>query len=146
MEDKKMLKTPSDVLVRMQVVRLGKILFCLQFVAISVMYASLLTIIAYPFYYVILVSIAILTLFSIFAWSPGFKSWWNPVGLNNMFLLLAKSWKFTVPIALILSIAAFACLCFDKYDRHVKKKASCVLICVLAIIYLILRAAVLANN
>ena len=130
----------------MQIVRLGKILFGLHIIVFVIMCASLLTIIAYPFYYVILVSIAILTLFSIFAWYPGFTSWWNPEGLNNLFWFLAESWKYTVPIALVLAAGAIVCLSFDKNEKHTKRIAACVAICVFAIIFLILRAAVLKNN
>lgn len=73
MENQKAFKTPIKTLARMQVVHFGKILFNLQFIALAVMAASVLSFLMPVVYYLLLLCIAFLTLFLIFA-NPTFLS------------------------------------------------------------------------
>ena len=57
MEKPNAFKTPNGLLARMQAVRFGKILFNLQFVALAVMAASVLSCLFLAGYYIIIIFI-----------------------------------------------------------------------------------------
>lgn len=137
MENQKVYKTPSKTLARMQVVHFGKILFNLQFVAVAIMVASVLSFIMPAIYYLVLICIAFLSLFTVFA-NPTFMSFWSGgETLTKIASVLTQSWKYTVPIVLALAIASIVCLCLDKNQKHIARIVVSVIICVLALIVLI---------
>lgn len=139
MENQKTFKTQNKTLARMQVVHLGKILFNLQFIVVAIMVASVLSFIMPAIYYLFLVCIAFLTLFTLFA-NPTFKSFWaGGETLTKIATVLSQSWKYTVPIVLVLAIASIICLCFDKNQKHIARIVVSVIICVLALIVLLLK-------
>lgn len=139
MENQKTFKTPSKALARMQVVHLGKILFNMQFIAVAIMAASVLSFIIPALYYLVLICITLLSLFMVFA-NPNFKKFWaGGETLTQIADLLTHSWKYTVPIVAVLSIASIICLCFDKNKKHTAKIAISVIMFVLAIIVLSLK-------
>lgn len=133
-------KTPKSVLARMQVVHLGKILSNLQFAAVAVMAASVLSFIVPAIYYIFLIAVSVLTLFSIFAWYPEFASWWGGgETLVKVAGALAESWKYTVPVLLVLAAGSIVCLCFDKQTKHTARIAFSAIFAVLALIVLALK-------
>lgn len=138
MENQKTFKTPKSVLVRMQVVHLGKILFNMQFIAAAVMAASVLTFIMPAIYYILLVSVACLSLFTLFA-NPDFAALWSGgETLTKLAETLSLSWKYTVPIVAVLAIASIICLCFDKNKKHTARIVVSAIFCVLAIVVLLI--------
>lgn len=139
MENQKTFKTPSKTLARMQVVHCGKILFNLQFVVLAVMLASVLSFIMPALYYIVLVCIAFLSLGSLLA-NETFRSFWSGgEKLTKIAEALTHSWKYTVPIVLVLAIASIVCLCFDKKEKHIARIVISGIICVIALIVLILK-------
>lgn len=143
MENKKNYKTPVNTLAKMQVVHLGKILFNLQFIAVAVMAASVLSFIIPAIYYLFLICLAGLTLFTLFA-NPTFVSFWTGgEKLTNIATILTQSWKYTVPLVVALAIGTIVCLCFDKNNKHTARIVVSVIVCILAAIILILK---LVNN
>lgn len=139
MENQKTFTTPSKTLARMQVVHFGKILFNLQFVAVAIMVASVLSFIMPAIYYLVLISISLLTLFTLFA-NPTFVSLWSGgETLTKIAAVLTQSWKYTVPIVAVLAVASIICLCFDKSKKHIARIVVSVIICLLAIIVLLLK-------
>lgn len=137
MEKQQTFKTPNKTLARMQVVHLGKILFNLEFLALAIMLASVLTFILPALYYLVLICIMFLTLFIVFA-SPEFMSWWNGgETLAKVADAMTQSWKFTVPIALALAAISIVCLCFDKNQKHTARIVVSAIIAVGAAILLI---------
>lgn len=142
MENIKTFKTPKNVLARMQVVHFGKIMFNMQFLALAIMGASILSFIAYPLYYAVLLVICVFTLFMAFGFIEGFASWWAPTTLNEITVSLAKTWKFTIPIVIAMSLLSIICLRFDKDDKHIGEMIASIVICVLALIYLLIRFVV----
>lgn len=131
-------KTPVKMLVGMQVVHFGKILFNLQFIVLAVMIASVLSFIIPAIYYVILFAIMLFTLFTVFLWYPEFSSWLS--GGETMMRIaedLAASWKYTVPIAAALAVAVIVCLCFDRQRKQTVRIVISALICVFAVIVFI---------
>lgn len=142
MENQKIFKTPSKTLARMQIVHFGKILFNLQFIAVAIMAASVISFIIPVIYYIFLICIAGLTLFIIFI-NPTFMSLWTSgEKLLDIAAVLTQSWKYTVPIVAILAIASIICLCFDKSKKHTARIVVSVIICVLALIVLLSKGAV----
>lgn len=142
MENQKIFKTPSKTLARMQIVHFGKILFNLQFIAVAIMAASVISFIIPVIYYIFLICIAGLTLFIIFI-NPTFMSLWTGgEKLLDIATVLTQSWKYTVPIVAILAIASIICLCFDKSKKHTARIVVSVIICVLALIVLLSKGAV----
>lgn len=120
----------------MQVVHFGKILFNLQFLSLAIMLASVLTFILPAIYYLFLTCIMLMTLFIAFA-NPKFVSLWSGgETLTKVAEFFAGSWKFTVPIVAILSIASIICLSFDKNTKHVARIAVSVILFILAAIVL----------
>jgi len=143
MENQKTFKTPKSVLVRMQVVHLGKILFNMQFIAVAVMAASVLTFIMPAIYYILLVSVACLSLFTLFA-NPDFAALWSGgETLTKLAETLSLSWKYTVPIVAVLAIASIICLCFDKNKKHTARIVVSAIFCVLAIVVLLIKLVLL---
>lgn len=139
-------KAPNNVLARMQVVHLGQILFRVQFVALAIMLASIISFIIIPIYYVLLIAIAMVTLFTLFL-NPVFMSFWSGgAALAQLTSVLGYSWKYTIPVVLVLSISSIVCLCFDKNKKHIGKIVGCAFICVAAIIMLIFEIVVLKDN
>lgn len=137
MENQKTFKTPSKTLARMQVVHFGKILFNMQFIAVAIMAASVLSFIMPAIYYLLLIFIALLTLFTLFA-NPTFMSFWSGgETLTKIAEVLTQSWKYTVPIVAALAIASIICLCFDKNKKHPARIAVSAVMCILAVIVLI---------
>lgn len=141
MENQKAFKTPIKTLARMQVVHFGKILFNLQFIALAVMAASVLSFLMPVVYYLLLLCIAFLTLFLIFA-NPTFLSFWSGgEALAKIAETLAQSWKYTVPIVTVLAVASLICLCFDKNKKHTARIAVSAVICIFALAVLFLKLA-----
>ena len=137
MEQEKTLKTPNNVLARMQVVHFGKIMFNLQFIALAVMVASVLSFLLPVIYYLVLICIMMLTVFTIFIFYPDFKNWLSGgETLTKISTFLAGSWKYTVPIIIVLAVLSIVCLCFDKQKRHVGRIVSSSIILVFAFIIL----------
>lgn len=140
MEQERLVKTPNSMLAQMQVVHFGKILFNLQFIAVAIMFASVLSFVFTAVYYVMLVCISIFTVFTIYVWYPGFSSWWGGgETLARISVILASSWKYTIPIVLALSIGSIVCLCFDKNEKQVVRIVVSGIICALALAVLILK-------
>lgn len=139
MEENKSNKTPSNILIKMQIIHLGKILFNLQFIFIVIMAASVLTFIMPALYYLILFMVAAVTLFSLFA-DPTFRSLWSDGEfLTQVATYLAGSWKYTVPLVAIFSISSIVCLCFDQNKNHIARIILSGLFFVIAIIILFLK-------
>lgn len=144
MENAKNFKTPKKTLVNMQVVHLGKILFNLQFIAVAVMFASVLSFLLPAIYYLMLLCISLLTLFTIYAAYPNFKNLWKGgETLTKIAEVMAQSWQYTIPIALALSVASIICLCFDRRQKHTARIVVSAVIAALAVFVLILK---LINN
>ena len=140
MENQINLKTPKGTLARMQVVRLGKITFNLQFIAFAIMLASVLSFILPAIYYLLLICVTLLTLFTIFVWYPEISSWWSGgEKLGKVALALSKSWKYTIPILLTLAILSIVLLCFDKNQKHIARIVISSIVAVLSLVVLILR-------
>lgn len=139
MENKKVYKTPKNILARMQVVHFGKILFNLEFIAVAIMLASVISFIMPALYYIMLVCIAFLSLGSLLA-NETFRSMWaGGETLTKIAEVLTHSWKYTVPIVLVLAIASIVCLCFDKNQKHIARIVISSIICVVALIILIFK-------
>lgn len=139
MEKQEPFKTPNKVLARMQVVHFGKIMFNLQFLVLAVMLASVLSFIMPAIYYLMLVCIMLLSLFIVFA-IPGYKSWWTGgETLTKVADALSQSWKYTVPIILVLSVTSIVCLCLDKNEKHTARIVVSVIVAVVAAVVLILK-------
>ena len=141
MENQKAFKRTIKTLARMQVVHFGKILFNLQFIALAVMAASVLSFLIPVIYYLLLLCIALLTLFTVFI-NPTFLSLWSGgEALTKIAETLAQSWKYTVPIVTVLAIASLICLCFDKNKKHPARIAVSAVICIFALAVLFLKLA-----
>lgn len=139
MENQKTFKTPTKDLAKMQVVHFGKILFNLQFIAVAIMVASVLSFIMPAIYYLLLLCAALLSLFSLFA-NPTFLAFWSGgETLAEIANFLSGSWKFTVPIVAVLAAGSIVCLCFDKNKKHTARIVVSAIICVLALVVLILK-------
>lgn len=138
MEEENIYKTPSNFLAKMQVVHFGKILFNLQFIAVAIMLASIITFILPAIYYLMLIAISLLTIFSIYAWYPNFSSFWTGAeGLVNVADALTNSWQYTIPIALALAVVSIICLCFDGYKKHMGRITVSTIIAIVSIIILV---------
>ena len=132
--------TPKNVLVRMQVARLGKITFNLQFLAVAVMAASVLSFLAMAVFYLLLLAITIVTLGLIFAAYPSFANLWSGGEvLESIFYTVAASWPYAVPAALALSVTSIICLCFDYREKHVARITISAVIAVISLIVLIIK-------
>lgn len=139
MEKKNLIKTPGDVLLRIQIVHLGKILFNLQFIFVIVMFASILTFILPAIYYLVLAMIALVTLFILFA-DPTFRSLWaGGEVLTEIAAYLANSWKYTIPLVAVFSISSIICLCFDKNKKQLPRIVISSILFIIAMIILVLK-------
>lgn len=139
MENLETFKTPPKVLAKMQIAHLGKILFNLQFIALAVMLASVLTFILPAIYYLMLICITLLTLFMVFS-NPNFASFWKGgEHLTTIADVMTQSWKYTVPIVAVLAIASVICLLVDKNNNHIPRIITSVIIAILAIAVLVLK-------
>ncbi len=139
MENQKTYKTPSKTLARIQVVHFGKILFNMQFIAVAIMAASVISFIMPALYYIVLACIAFLSLGSLLV-NETFRSMWaGGETLTKIAEVLTHSWKYTVPIVVVLAIASIVCLCFDKNKKHIARIVISAIICVLALIVLFLK-------
>ena len=139
MENQEKYKTPSKVLARMQVVHLGKILFNLQFLALAVMAASVLSFILPAIYYLMLICVALLTFCTLFA-NPTFASMWaGGETLTRVAEVMTQSWTYTVPISLALAVLSIGLLCFDKNQKHPARIAVSVIIALIAVVILVLK-------
>lgn len=124
MEGKRPYRATGFTLINMQVVRLGKILFNLQFVGLFFVLASALTFALPVLFYVLLFTVCMLTLFTIFAWYPPSLSWWKGGEvLANIAILLSTSWKYIIPIVAVLSVSSAVCLLFDRKEKHIARIA-----------------------
>lgn len=132
--------TPKSVLARMQVARLGKIAFNLQFLAVAIMAASVLFFLAIAVYYVLLLAVTIVTLGLIFAAYPSFGNLWSGGEvLGDIFNMLAASWPYAIPAALALSVTSIICLCFDYREKHIARISISAVIAVISLIVLIVK-------
>ncbi len=139
MEKQEIFKTPRKTLARMQVVHFGKILFNLQFIALAVMAASVLSFIMPAIYYLMLLCIALLSLFIVFM-NPTFTSLWSGgETLTKIAEILTLSWKYTVPIVAALALASILCLSFDTNQKHPARIVVSVIVCVIAVVVLLLK-------
>lgn len=136
MENQKKFKTPKNVLARMQVVHFGKVLFNMQFIVVAIMAASVISFIIPFLYYIMLASILVFSLFSLLANDTFMSLWSGGETLTKIASILTQSWKYTVPLVAILSIASIVCLCFDKHEKHIAKIVVSVIICVIALVVL----------
>ena len=139
MENQEVFKTPNKTLVRMQFVHFGKILFNLQFLALAIMLASVLSFIMPAIYYLMLICIAFLTLFTVFANSTFMSFWAGGEHLTKVATVLSQSWKYTIPIVLALAIGSIVCLWLDKNKKHTSRIITSIIIAVLATFVLILK-------
>lgn len=140
MGDKMNYSPTTRDLVSVQVVHFGKILFRLQFLALAVMAASVLSFIAPVVYYVFLLAVTLFTFGGIYALYPQFASWWSGgETLVKIISALVESWKYTVPIVLTFAAASVVCMCFDKREKRVPEMAVSVITGGIALIILILK-------
>ncbi len=139
MDNQKTFKTPKNILARMQVVHLGEILFNLQFIAVAIMVASVISFIVPALYYVLLFCIAFLSLGALIANSTFRSMWAGGETLTKITSVLTQSWQYTIPIVAILAIASIVCLCFDRNKKHIARIVISSIICVLALIILIFK-------
>lgn len=132
-------KTEPRILLRMQTAHLGEILFKLQFVALATALASVFSFVALVVYLIFLVFISIGTLGMIYAAYPQLASWWSGVSaIAEVFSVFNRSWKFTAPIAMVLSVLSALCLFFGKKDRDYARIAVCAVVLVAAIVMMII--------
>lgn len=139
MEDRKTYRTPGKTLAMMQVVRFGKILFNMQFIAVAVMVASVLSFIIPAIYYIFLIAVLLLSLFTLLT-DPGFMAMLSGgETLIQITEVLSQSWKYTVPIVAVMSLASIVCLCLDKYTKHTARIVVASIMCVLSVLVLLLK-------
>lgn len=134
------LTTPKNVLLRMQVGRLGKILFALQFIALSVIFASILSVVAIVVFYLFMLIITLATFGLIFVAYPEVTNWWKGGEvLQNIFTALESSWTYVIPITIVLAISSIVCLCFDYRQKHTARIVVSAVIGVLAVAVLVIK-------
>ncbi len=132
--------TPKNILARMQVAHLGKITFNLQFLAVAVMAASVLSFLAMAVFYLLLLAVTLVTLGLIYAAYPSLKDLWSGGAvLESIFNTLAASWPYAVPAALALSVASIIFLCFDYRQKHVARITISAVIAVISVIVLVIK-------
>lgn len=130
----------NSILLRIQIVHFGKILFNFEILTLAVMLACVMTFIFPAIYYILLFSISVITLFSVYAWYPEFSSLWaGGETLVEVATYFAQSWQYTVPILLILSVCSILCLCFDRSQKHLARIILSILFAIFAIIVLFLK-------
>lgn len=132
MEEQKNYRVSGKELARLQVVHLGKITFNLQFLVFVIMASSVITFILPAIFYMMIFSIAALSLFTLFA-NPAFvNAWSGGEFFSQVALVMAQSWKYTVPIVAVLSVVTIVCLMFDKTKKHKGRIIASAIVCVLA--------------
>ncbi len=139
MDRQNIFKTPKNILARMQIVHFGKILFNMQFIGVAIMAASVISFIIPVIYYIFLVFLLLFSLFSLLANDTFMSLWDGGESLTKIASVLTQSWKYTVPIVAILSIASIVCLCFDKNEKHIAKIIVSATICVNSLVVLFLK-------
>lgn len=141
MENQQTFKTPIKTLARMQVVHLGKVLFNLQFIAVVIMIASVISFILPAIYYLLLICIAMLSLFALFA-EPGFRALWaGGETLTQIANVLKNSWNYTITIVAVFSVVSIVCLCFDKYKKQLPRIIISAVVFVIDMLILIFKLA-----
>ena len=139
MEEQKTLKTPSGTLARMQVVHFGKIMFNMQFIAVAIMMASVLSFIFTAVYYILMVCAILISLFTLLLNESFREMMSGGEALGQITQLFAQSWQYTVPIVAVMSAVSIFCLCFDKNKKHVGRIVASAILLVLALVVLILK-------
>lgn len=134
MENQKTYKTPSKTLARMQVVHFGKITFNLQFIALAVMLASVLSFLVPAIYFIVLICVAGLSLGLAFTNPKYLALWQGGDSLVNIADAFTHSWAYTVPAVIILSFISIVCLCFDKTQKHFARIAISSIVFVIALV------------
>lgn len=139
-ENHNTMKTPHRVLIKMQLVHLGKILFNFEIVALCILFSSVLSFAITVVYYMFLIIVSLITLGLIYAIYPEISSWWSGgETLTNIAHTLAQSWKYTIPIVVALAIASIICLCFDRHRKHTGRIVASIIIGVIALVILVLQ-------
>ena len=134
--------TPKNILARMQVARFGKITFNLQFIAVAVMMASVLSFLAIAVYVLFLLVAIIFTLGLIIFLYPNLGAGLGSgEALATIFETLAASWTYTAPVALALSVTSIICLCFDYREKHIARIVISAVIAAVSLIVLIIKLA-----
>lgn len=141
MEDQRLYKTPIKTLARLQVVHLGKILFNMQFIAVAIMIASIVSFLIPAIYYIVLFCILFLSLFTLLSNESFMSLWSGGETLTKIAEALTHSWKYTIPLVAALSIASIVCLCFDKNKKQIARIVISSVTCTLALIMLFLQLA-----
>lgn len=133
-------KTPRGVLAKMQATHFGKILFNLQFVAVAIMLASVLSFLIVALYYFFLLAVTLLTLGGIYAIYPEFASWWSGgETLNNIAVTLSSGWTYIVPIAIAVSAISVVMLSLDRTNKQTARIVISSVICALSVIILLVK-------
>ena len=132
-------KTPKKILAEMQVVRLGKIAFVWQFIAVAVMLVSVITLLAAAMYYMLML-VAILGTAFLILLSPEFQAWLGAGdGILQFSMSLSSWWKYAAPVALALSVLSIVCLCADRHQKHLVRIILSAVVAVFVIIYIIIK-------
>lgn len=138
--ERKIIETPSSILIRMQVVHFGKILFNLEVVALLIVLSSILTFLSAVVYYTFLLFITVGTFGLIYALYPTFSTWWSGgETLLNVSVYLSENWKYTIPLVFVLSVASAICLGFEKGNKQVVKIAISMIIALFALVIFIFK-------
>lgn len=141
MEDQRTFKTPLKTLARLQVVHFGKILFNMQFIAVAIMIASIVSFLIPVVFYIVLVAVLLLSLFTLLT-NPTFKSFFQGgATLTNIAEVMSRSWKYTIPIVAALSIASIVCLCFDKNKKQIARIVISSITCTFSLVLLFFKLA-----
>ena len=130
-------KTLDKLLANMQIARLGKITFILQFISLAIMFLGIISFTLVLAYYFVLCMIALCTLFLIL-FDPEFLALFSAGdGVLNFSMIIASWWKFTAPITLCISTLSIVCLCLDKSKKNIAKIIISAIVAAVALIYLI---------
>ena len=142
MDNRQTFKTPLKTLVRMQVVHFGKILFNLQFIAVAVMIASVLSFIIPAIYYLVLICILLLSLFTLLA-NPEFVALLSGgEAFEEIAKALTDSWNYTIAVVAVFSVASIVCLCFDKHKLQLPRIIVSAVVCGIDLLILLIKLAV----
>ena len=129
-------KTPDKLLANMQIARLGKITFVLQFISLAIMFLGIISFSLVLAYYMVLCVIALFTLFLIL-FDPEFLALFSAgEGVWQFSMIIASWWKFTAPITACISALSIVCLCLDKSKKNTAKIIISAVVAAFALIYL----------
>ena len=129
-------KTPKNILVNMQVERLGNIAFIMQFISLAIMFLGMATFMLVLVYYTVLFVIALFTFFLLF-FSPEFVALFSAGdGVLNFSLIISNLWKITAPATIVFSVTSIVCLCLDKGRKHTAKIIISAVVAAIALAYL----------